>query len=443
MLAERPEAKYSGRQRTIHHRGERRVKELSIDAANNEVVEGERAEPVFGQDRAIGAAVLERILEADRNLLYGVVPYDPPKAPPTDPVAGGTSFSLSSCQYPAGFFDAAVAYRSYAGIVGRLKGTSDGIRPRFLLFVGDQVYVDPTAGFFDPANKDDRYRLPYENWLRQPYVRDALRRVPSFMLLDDHEIDDNWEPVADPDHEENQEKRACGVAQFQKYQRGLESGLETFHFDGFHFFMLDTRTGRSHRKVDTLASAKMFAPATMERLQHWLLTAPGPKFVVSPHMLLPRHGRAVQRDARLDPANLSALHSDGWDGYPDTLREVLGWIAKKRIGQVVFLSGDEHRGCIATARLMDAAGNQITTIHSIHTAGMYAPYPFANSIDQDIVPSELFELTFDGDTYGCAVEAMRPAPRDGPTYFFVRQVDSGGWRLDCQFGDSAPASLDL
>ena len=57
----------------------------------------------------------------------------------------------------------------------------------------------------------------------------------------------------------------------------------------------------------------------MGRLQKWLLEKPAPKFVVSPAMLLPRHRRAVQRDARLDPSNLSALHSDGWDGYPNTL----------------------------------------------------------------------------------------------------------------------------
>jgi len=35
-----------------------------------------------------------------------------------------------------------------------------GIKPRFALFVGDQVYVDATAGLYDPTAKDDRYRLP-------------------------------------------------------------------------------------------------------------------------------------------------------------------------------------------------------------------------------------------------------------------------------------------
>jgi cholesterol oxidase len=101
--------------------------------------------------------------------------------------------------------------------------------------------------------------------------------------------------------------------------------------DGFHFFMLDRRSERKHLRADgSLASADLFDSMTMGRLKQWLLDSPAPKFVVSPAMLLPRHRRAVQRDSSLDPSNLSALHSDGWDGYPDTLREVLAHIAEKR-----------------------------------------------------------------------------------------------------------------
>jgi len=277
--------------------------------------------------------------------LDGVIPYDPPQNPPATPPSSGTSFTLASCQYPAGFIDEPVAYRSYDRIVARLDA-SVGIKPRFSLFVGDQVYVDPTAGLYDPAAKDDHYRVPYEVWLRQQNVRGVLRRIPSFMLLDDHEIDDNWEPVASPDEKENDDKKQDGVKAYKQYQRGKSGGLETFDFDGFHFFMLDTRTERMHRKVDgSLASANLFdsdpldPSKTMGRLKKWLREKPAPKFVVSPAMLLPRHRRAVQRNSSLAPTNLSALHSDGWDGYPNTLREVLAYIAREKINGVVFWSG--------------------------------------------------------------------------------------------------------
>ncbi len=45
---------------------------------------------------------LERLIEQDRDLMDGVIPYDPPQNPPTSPSPGGTSFTLASCQYPAG-----------------------------------------------------------------------------------------------------------------------------------------------------------------------------------------------------------------------------------------------------------------------------------------------------------------------------------------------------
>ena len=316
--------------------------------------------------------------------------------------------------------------------------------------MGDQVYVDPTAGLYDPAGKDDRYRLPYEAWLRQQKVRNALRRIPSFMLLDDHEIDDNWEPVADPDDPSNARKEKDGFCAYKKYQRGINGGLETFDFDGFHFFLLDTRSERQHRKVDaSLADAGLFATKpstpleTMGRLKQWLLEKPEPKFVVSPAMLLPRHRRAVQRDSSLDPSNLSALHADGWDGYPNTLREVLAYIAQEKIEGVVFLSGDEHRSCIATAELRETSGALITRVHSIHTAAVYAPYPFANSLDEAFVDNETIDIKGSGGThYCCVVKAVRPPAGDGVTFLSVRH-DGTTWQLDCEFANGLMPTLTL
>jgi len=395
----------------------------------------------FSVDLPTGEAALESLLQQDRDLLDGVVPYDPPLAPPTTPSSNGTSFSLASCQYPAGFFDEPVAYRGYRTLAERIEANA-GIVPRFSLFVGDQVYVDPTAGLYDPSATDDRYRLPYEAWLRQHDVRSALRRIPSFMLLDDHELDDNWEPVkSPPDDKDNAAIATAGVAGYNKYQRGKDPNSLTFDFDGFHFFMLKTRTERSHRKVGPeLAKADLITPATMTALKQWLLDTPAPKFVLSPSMLLPRHRRAVQRDTGLAPSNLSALHSDSWDGYPNTLQEVLGFIAKEAIHGVVFLSGDEHRACVATIALTDGAGTPITRVHSIHTAAMYAPYPFANCLDEDLIASETIDIP--NGNFKCNVTATQPPLGDGPTFIAVRPVGTD-WMLDYEFADGVVRTLVL
>ncbi|MCO5063899.1 MAG: alkaline phosphatase D family protein [Rhizobiaceae bacterium] len=382
---------------------------------------------------------LDENFDSDRILTEGIIPRDVLEQPATIRKRTGTTFLLASCQYPAGLLDTKAAYRSYELISERLE-LDPPQAPRFMLFVGDQVYVDPTAGLYDPASLDDRYRLPYENWLRQPAVRKVLRRAPSFMLLDDHEIDDNWEPI--PNDRLNEDKMDLGRKAYRKYQRGFQKDLETFEFDGFHFFLMDTRSERFHRKVGNLHEARLVAGPTMARLKKFLREKPGPKFVVTPLMLLPRHRRAVQWDRRLDSSNLSALHSDGWDGYPDTLRELLGYIAINHIEQVVFLSGDEHRGCIATGELRDGRGKKIVEIHSIHTSALYAPFPFANGVDQEIVDEEEIEFGYGGRRFKCAVKALRPTPGDGATFLKVRK-QGRGWRLDCEFSDGIPHSLRL
>lgn len=405
---------------------------------------------IFATNQATGAAVVEAI-DQDQDVRDGVVPYDPPEAPPTAPDNAGTTFALVSCQYPAGFLDAPVAYQSYGRLLDRLV-TGGAARPRFVVLTGDQVYVDPTAGLYDPSAADDRYQRPYELWLRHPEVRGALRRVPSFMLLDDHEIDDNWEPLpaATPDEKDNAAKRKTGLESYGRYQRGMAPKPTAFQFkyDGFPFFMLDTRSERTLRTVGNLATAKLFSDATLAELETWLTAAPaGPKFIVSPSMLLPRHRRAVQHaptGGGLDSGNLSAIHSDGWDGYPNTLRAVLGFIAANGIQNVVFLSGDEHRGCVAEIKLRDATGTTLLArAHSIHTTAAYAPFPFANSLAEDFVKKETITFSHGGTTYKCDVDAKLPTTRDGATLLHPRQDGAGAWLLDYEYTDGGVQTLTL
>jgi cholesterol oxidase len=407
------------------------------------------AAAVFGTNTTTANAVVEAI-DQDDDILDGVVPYDPRPSPPSEPDPAGTRFALLSCQYPAGFLDGPPASVSYGRLLERLTASA-GARPRFVVLTGDQVYVDPTAGLYDPNAQDDRYHRPYEVWLRQRSVRGTLRRVPSFMLLDDHEIDDNWEPLAQPDEKLNAGKRASGLASYEKYQRGREKTPTAFEFkfDGFPFFMLDTRGGRMLRKSGGVANAHLFSPLpteTLDQLDHWLTSLPaGPKFIVTPAMLLPRHRRALQHapPGALDTNNPSALHSDGWDGYPETLRRVLVLIAAKGVRDLVFLSGDEHRGCVAKIELRDKNGTLLTRVHSIHTTAAYAPFPFASSLAEDFVANETFTFRDGATTYQCAVEAALPPPRDGATLLRPWLATGNVWRLDYEYADGGVQTLTL
>jgi phosphodiesterase/alkaline phosphatase D-like protein len=214
-----------------------------------------------------------------------------------------------------------------------------------------------------------------------------------------------------------------------------------FRFDGFPFFMLDTRSARGVRTVAGLATASLFTEATLTALKEWLTAQPRgiPKFIVTPSMLLPRHRRAIQHapaGGGLDASNLSALHSDGWDGYPSTLSAVLGFIAESKIPHVVFLSGDEHRGCVASIELHDASGTHVLArLHSLHTTAAYAPFPFANSLDSDYTLSETIEFRYGAAKYQCVVRAKLPQTGDGALLLRPRK-ENGTWKLDYEYADA-------
>lgn len=387
----------------------------------------------FHQRDALGNTTEIRIRERE-DLVHGFIPDEQPD---------DAGFALVSCQYPAGFLDDPTADKAYGQVVRRID-EGGGIKPRFTVLTGDQVYVDATAGLYDPTQGDDRFENPYLVWLRDESVRGVLRRVPSFMMLDDHEIDDNWEPLSwnDPDNRALMEN---GRASYIKYQRGLTHDREdpelsfSFSYAGVEFYMLNTRTAREPRTATNVASQSLISDTDLADLEAWLQQGNAPKFIVTPSMLLPRHRRAVQWTKEE-----SAVSSDGWDGYPATLFKVLELIAANSVQHVVFLSGDEHRGSVVTIDITDTATGNVTRTHSIHTQGAYTPFPFANSLEEDFIASELFTFQTEAGapTYTCNVDTAFQSPRNGVTYLKPR-LENGTWQLDYQFADDAVQTIDI
>lgn len=370
------------------------------------------------------------------------------EVPPSEASSPDITFAIASCQYPAGMLDRQVAEASYRRLAARLDAA--GPKPECLLLLGDQVYVDATAGLFDPGTRFDRFVLPYQSLYRSRAVQDVLRRLPAYMLLDDHEIDDNWEPAAGADPR-NDPYLQEGRRAYRDFQRratppraaaGDNSGDDdalwfSFARGGFHFFMADTRTEREARGAATIERARIMSEAQFEKLLGWLdeQDRRTPKFIATPSILLPRHLRAIQNG---HPA--SALRSDGWDGYPRSLHRLLAHIADRQIRNVIFLSGDEHLSCVARATVSSLQTGRSVAVHSIHSSALHAPFPFANSIPEDLVAEETFPFApaGTGDGYRCAVSVERFIPGDG---FAVLRVyrEHGEWRLACEF-DRAQAA---
>jgi cholesterol oxidase len=297
-------------------------------------------------------------------------------------------FALASCQYPPGLLDEPAAGASFARLAADCAAP-EGPRPQFLLTVGDQVYVDATAGVFDPGSSGragDVVRKAYElNWRLAP-MRAVAARLPLYTMLDDHEVRDNWQQRAGGN--DDAETRAALDA-YARYQQTLNAppllpGLGrhyTFAPAGALVIVLDTRSQRDARRVGGLGGdidldAACIVPdevidAALQRLRAAPATCA--KFVVSAAPLLPPE--------RIRPARpASRLRSDSWAGYPRSAARLLAGIREHGIEHVVLLAGDAHASALCTLDL-----DQGPQVHAVMSSGLYAPWPFANARAESFV----------------------------------------------------------
>ncbi|OUS27030.1 hypothetical protein A9Q99_17660 [Gammaproteobacteria bacterium 45_16_T64] len=375
-------------------------------------------------------------------------------------------FVIAACQYPAGLLDKPLAYQSYQRLANYLDSAStendahepSTITPQFIILMGDQVYTDASAGLFDPTDQYDRYTLPYHKWLSQPHVKSVLRRLPSYMMLDDHEIIDNWDraelTLGDPSLLE-QGKRSYLHFQRNSHQTPRHPAPNhsdtplwyTFVQQGFDFFMIDSRTEREGRSANEqpddpntapLYKAKILSDEQLNALIQWLdkTNSDRPRFIVSPSMLLPRQLHAKNDE---NPVHYAALHSDAWDGYPYSLNRILAHIADNNIEQLVFLSGDEHLSNITEINLEHATSKQTTTLYSIHSSGLYSPYQFANSQKAMFAEEETFAI-HGKDNYQCQVNTQF---FEGDGFALIRAYQTHHeWKIACRFSRSNNTTIE-
>ena len=282
-------------------------------------------------------------------------------------------FAVASCRYPASRVDREQADAMF----GRLRcllelGEADREPPSLLVLAGDQIYADATAGMFDPKGRRERFNDSYREAWTAPNAREVLRRIPTYMMLDDHEVDDNWHP----DDRFRDETREWGETAFREYQlahspRGDEPEEPPYHYDfeagGFGFFVCDTRTGRE-------GHSRIMRPAQFDALKEWLKARKGsdrPKFVVSPSVVVPFL-------AETEGKSRYAPRSDGWDGFPDSQRDLFSWLAGEGIGNVVFLCGDPHISMVSGIDIARPDGAPLRGA-CIIASPLYAPFPFANA----------------------------------------------------------------
>jgi len=258
------------------------------------------------------------------------------------------------------------------------------------------VYVDSNAGALGsdayPGSADDAVRQAYDLTFRMPAFRRVTARLPMYMMLDDHEVRDNWQPLP---HLSEDDDVAAGLRAFDRYQgvvnpvcSALQPGRHfSFRPAGALVAVLDTRSQRDLRRI-TIGSrgtnwqrATIIAKESMRGLKTLLCQAPDEavKFIASPSPLIPFE-RAARQNQDGKKAVADVMRSDGWAGYPDSMDELLEFIVTERLRKVVFLSGDAHLQAVCRVRLA-----RDVVVHGVLSSGLYAPWPFANADARDYV----------------------------------------------------------
>ena len=293
----------------------------------------------------------------------------------TTPPADGTaprSFVFGSCRYLLQLFGGSwFDDRGDKTFESIRKQMEEGVRTDAVLMVGDQIYADDLNAFHADQMVDE-FLSRYRDAFRQPAIRRLMSLVPTYMTLDDHEIEDNW--PANSSQKDMLRKYPAAMHAYLTYQmshsplfeleNGRISGIPDHFWYAFQsgccdFFVMDTRTERILSEDPD--EREMISDEQMDAVKAWLSDGSGRvKFIVSSVPFFP--------DAKKSG-------DDKWDGFLRQRTELLEYIRLNKIKRAVFLSGDIH--CSLSAELTVAADRKFKVI-SIVSSSFFWPYPHPN-----------------------------------------------------------------
>lgn len=205
-----------------------------------------------------------------------------------------------------------------------------------LLMTGDQVYIDD-LNIIAPDREYKEILSKYRMAFSQPHISKLMSGTPTYMILDDHEIEDNW-PANKNKNDDLLYNNA--IAAYELYQAShspahelLEDGnirhpLKRYWYQftngDIEWFVTDSRTRRNLSAGDR----RILDEEQEQALCEWLIHSPARvKFVVTSVMFYPDRKR---------------LGDDAWKAFPEQRLRLLETIRTRRIKNVFFVSGDVH-----------------------------------------------------------------------------------------------------
>lgn len=281
------------------------------------------------------------------------------------------------------------------------------IAPQFMLMLGDQIYADATAGLADSPSLIEKMAGASRTALNSEGMRRITSRLPTYMVIDDHEIAEGWSRdllrgsaayQTDAEH-----LSSAGMACFAAYQwlhspRNQNTGGFDYNFSALasDVFVLDGRTHRNRHPADgepVICSDRQFLA-----LRQWLDEKPDTlKIIACGSVVVP----GLVEHA--DDASMPARQADNWQLAPQQRAELLLMVGACQSSRVVLLSGDYHCAAISTIRFQHD-GHLKREACAIVTPPLYAPYPAINAHPKDVCAAESLDLG-NGWTADIATEA--------------------------------------
>lgn len=228
----------------------------------------------------------------------------------------------------------------------------------FIIQSGDQIYVDLKSAipFFSVGHLDiDEFWHTYRKAFDRPNYSKVLKNLPTYMILDDHEIQNDWTKGRfKEDKNYKEETHDNGLLAYKAYQASLnldnkvasssDSVINNYGYNFSHaqsdFFVLDTRSENEVSKKlinkckdgATIQEPKIISDNQMDSLKVWLKNTPKEhiKFIVSPIPPFP------------DTKGSLGAPLDKWGGGVWQRHNLFEFIRIEKIQRVVFLSGDVH-----------------------------------------------------------------------------------------------------
>lgn len=289
------------------------------------------------------------------SIITDADPHKPSFSTASPPDSTVLRFVFGSCRYIFWPGNASKGDKTFRSILKRHENNPLDL----LIMVGDQIYADP-LNFVDQSNEVEEFWEKYRKYFGQPHIRSLMGQVSTYMIMDDHEIRNDWS--------KDQMGKYKGLHQaamqsYHSYQHLHNPDTDmgqfwySFQVGAFPFFALDTRTTRVKHPTGGIQKT-LLGVRQYNALIDWLFqNKDAPKlFVMSSVPFFP--------DNRSD--------EDKWSEYDEERGRVLEFIRTEGISGVTFLSGDVHNTNFARMGCMQDPAFEVISLVS---SPFYWPYP--------------------------------------------------------------------